>query len=144
VNPNGSVTADGIEQTLVDTLASGTHYTLQTDFAYRKDCCSTPDFALELLAGNTVLATFVGTSANFDNTSYKTATLTFDAAADNAHLGQALGIRLRSNTSQQGDTQFTFDNVRLDATISSVPLPAPALLFGSALGGLSLLRRRRS
>ena len=48
----------GIQQILSDTLASGGHYLLQADFAYRKDCCGAPAFALELLAGDTVLATF--------------------------------------------------------------------------------------
>jgi hypothetical protein len=131
----------GIQQTLVDTLALGS-YTLQADFAYRKDCCRTPDFALELLAGGNVLATFTGTSAAFDNLNFKTATVNFEATPGSANLGQALGIRIRSAGFTVQGIQFNFDNVRLNVTPAPVPLPLPALLLGSALTGLGAFRRR--
>ena len=130
----------GVQQNLRDTLASGRHYLLQADFAYRKDCCGAPAFALELLAGDTVRATFSGTHNEFDNLSFKTASLSFDTPVGSALIGQALGIRIRDD--RAGGGQFDFDNVRLTETINAVPLPLPVVLLGSALAGMFAVRRR--
>ncbi len=138
INPLSS--GGGIQQVLGGTLAGGSHYLLQADFAYRKDCCGTPAFALELLAGDTVLATFVGTNSAFDSVSFKTAALDFDAPTGSALVGQALGIRIRGEG--VGGGQFDFDNVRLTESVSAVPLPLPVALLGSALAGLVAVRRR--
>lgn len=131
----------GIQQTLSDTLKSGGQYLLQADFAYRKDCCSKPAFALELLAGDTVLATFTGNQNDFDNVNFKTAALSFETPVGSALIGQALGIRI-SSAGLAGGGQFDFDNVRLTENISAIPLPLPAVLLGSALVGLIAVRRR--
>ena len=38
---------------------------------------------------------------------------------------------------------FKFDNITLEATVSSVPVPAAVWLFFSALGGLGVMRRKQ-
>ncbi len=139
INPSAS--GPGIQQTLSDTLEGGGHYLLQADFAYRKDCCSKPAFALELLAGDTVLATFIGTQNDFDNVSFKTAALSFETPLGSALIGQALGIRISAGPGLSL-AQIAFDNVRLTENISAIPLPLPAVLMGSALVGLMAVRRR--
>lgn len=141
INPSSN--GGGIQQTLSDTLESGSNYLLQAHFAYRKDCpalCGTPAFALELLAGDAVLATFIGTNSTFDNQTFKIAALSFDTPEGSPLVGQALTIRIRGEG--VGSGQFDFDNVTLTKNVSAVPLPLPAVLLGSALAGLVAVRRR--
>lgn len=129
----------GFSQTLADTVKAGS-YSLKTDFAFRKDCCSPGSFTLDLLAGPTLLGSFQGSTSNgFSNTAFKTAAVDVVVADAAASIGQALVIRISGASSQ-----IDFDNVRLDFAPTAVPLPASALLLLPALVSVAGLARRRS
>ena len=49
-----------------------------------------------------------------------------------------------SNSAGDLDNGLIFTNVTIDSTVSAVPVPGAVWLFGSALVGLSVLRRKRS
>jgi hypothetical protein len=71
------------------------------------------------------------------NNGWVTSTVNYTALAGNAHLGQALTIRLTSN-----GTQVNFDNVRLD--VSPVPEPETYALMLAGLGLVGFAARRRT
>jgi hypothetical protein len=132
-----------ISQVLSTSLAVDTVYTLSVDIGRRGDTAF-PGYTVELLAGNSVLASGDYHLGVPDPNKFGTATLTYTALQGDANLGQALGIRLSSL-----GWQTNFDNVRLDATpiaanqVTHTPVPAALPLLASALAGLGLLRRRR-
>ena len=49
-----------------------------------------------------------------------------------------------SNSAGDPDNGLTFTNVLIESTVSPIPVPAAAWLFGSALIGLSVVRRKRA
>jgi hypothetical protein len=138
---NGSKASPAIlSQGLSAQVAASTRYTLTVDVGWRSDVASSnptfPGFSVELLAGASVLASAAGTEAPTPG-QFSPFTLVYDVLTDNLLIGEALGIRLVSY-----GPQVNFDNVALDA--SPVPVPAPLVLLGSALGlATTLFGRRR-
>jgi hypothetical protein len=142
-------------QQLADSIAANTAYSLKIDVGQRLDVPML-DFNVELLAGNTVLASATKNNLSSPLTAgqFEQLTLNYNAPSNltSSLLGQKLGILLSST-----GPQTNFDNVRLDAYIipttggnpdpsggTSVPEPSPTLgLLGFAiLSSSSLLRRQ--
>jgi hypothetical protein len=138
---NGSASAPGtLTQTLPVPVTVNTRYTLMVDVGWRSDVATAyptfPGFTVELLAGSSVLASETSTQAPPAG-QLMPFTLVYDVLPGNPLVGEALGIRLGTS-----GIQVNFDNVALDA--SPVPLPAPLVLLGSAIGlATSLFGRRR-
>ncbi|GAA6620979.1 hypothetical protein [Scytonema sp. NUACC26] len=109
----------GFSQTLDTVLAANTQYTLQVDVGNAAgsfddiDLTGFPGYRVELLAGDTVLASEQNNIFIQDGT-FETSTVTFTATSDNLYLGQNLGIRL-VNILQGTGVEVDFDNVRLSA-----------------------------
>ena len=121
-------------------VTADTRYTLTVDIGWRMDVPPLfppfPGFTVELLAGTSVLASQPSMQAPTPG-QFLLYTLVYDVLPGNPLIGEALGIRLGAN-----GVQVNFDNVALDA--SPVPLPAPLVLLGSAIGlATSLFGRRR-
>ena len=128
-----------IEQTTAETLQAGYTYTLSASVGARND---TTAFTfgggkIELLAGTNVIAT-ASTATTQTLGTWVLAQLVFTATGANPYLGQQLSIRL--SKVNPGTTHTSFDNV----TLTAVPLPVAAWLFGSALLGLGWARCSRS
>lgn len=122
-----------LSQVLGDYLAEGTAYTLLVEIGNRMDTAGFPGYAVQLWAGDSLLAEDVSMFAA--EGVFDTSIVEFDAYAGDPRLGLPLEIRLFS----LGGPQVNFDNVRLDAT----PIPAPAALGLLALAAARRSRRRR-
>ncbi len=137
---NGGV----ISQALDVTLSSTGTYTLTVYVGRRNDFWPTPAFPnFPYLIGLFTGASFDGTNVLVSNYepvnqgNWKAVTLTFTPQSGDP-IGQQLGIFLYS-----AGTQVDFDKVSLTRSYEGVPIPASALLLGSGLAGLGLLRMRR-
>jgi hypothetical protein len=147
----------GVEQTLTDTLAAETLYTLAVEVGDIASCAGLvppyqsffvldgfPGFRVQLLAGGALIAEENRPLA-LEEGEFGTATLAFATDAAPAQLGQPLAIRLvnRSLPDVPGvdGLEVDFDDVRLDAT----PLPEPAALpvLTLSLAALRCATRRR-
>ena len=113
----------------VGTVVFGETYTLSVDLLHRNDAALAG--SIEFILGGIELGAVTGPDPGPGNWGTFVATYTPTLADD----GKTLTIALFS-----GGIQGDFDNVRLDAT----PEPGTLILFGSALTGLGLLRRRQS
>jgi hapalindole H/12-epi-hapalindole U/12-epi-fischerindole U synthase len=131
----------GLRQTLGITLQPNTAYTLTVDvgnFAPQPgpfEFTGFPGYRVDLLAGNTLLASDNNTLAPGEGR-FLTTNVVFDAPANHAALGQSVVIRL-VNLNGPG-TEVNFDNVRMDAS----PVPEPVGMVALAGGVLLLVRRR--
>lgn len=108
-----------LSQTLTDVLAANTTYTLQVDVGDQLEYANFqmegfPGYRIELLAGDTVLATDLD-SLSIEEGSFQTTTLTYTSPSDAPNLGSSLEIRL-TNLLQGPGFEVDFDNVRLDAS----------------------------
>lgn len=146
----------GIEQTLTETLAANTRYTLEVDVINIAsgtarsgdffDLAGFPGYRVELRAGDALLAADLNTlAAGLDDGEVGTSVVSFTSGASPANLGQALTIRLVNlnvvDPAHPGaDLEVDFDNVRLGGT--PVPLPGAAPLLLSACVLVSRRRRR--
>lgn len=148
----------GFEQTLVDTLALNTDYSLSVEVGNIASGFATngtffnldefPGYRVDLLAGGVVIASDLN-SLNIPEAEFATATVNFSTGDFHALEGQSLGIRLTNlNVIPNGFTQETspdlevdFDDVRLFAT-ASVPEPNTLGLLGLA-SCIGFFRRRR-
>lgn len=87
-------------------------------------------------AGSGILAVIANPSANWT---------TYNYSANAGAFGG--GITLQFNSTCGADANcfadFTIDNVSISADVSSVPVPAAAWLFGSALLGLGGIARKK-
>ncbi len=90
-----------------------------------------PGYRLELLAGNTVIATDNNTLVIGEG-EFATATVSYSSSKDDIYLGESLGIRLinsnlDNNSGLDGGNgvEINFDNVQL--TVTSVPEPTSIL-----------------
>lgn len=133
-----------ISQTVGVTAQAGQTYSLVVALGRRADGFSSP-MSIELLFGNAVVATGIGTLPTGGNWSDFTATY----AAQASDAGQSITIRLAATT-EQG----LFDNVRLSFAPTSVtppgggggnnevPEPSAVMLTGLGLAGLVAVRQR--
>ncbi|WP_053075789.1 PEP-CTERM sorting domain-containing protein [Crocosphaera watsonii] len=127
-----AISSGDISQELAVTLQANTKYTLGV-FVGRRNNVSFSGYNIELLAGNTVLAS---------NNSITPAPGTFTkenvyyTSSDNDPLiGQSLGIRLSSD-----GIQTNFDNVTLEAT--AVPEPLTILGAVTAISFRTIFKRK--
>ena len=157
---NFGATEFGIEQTLSDTLAANTQYTLTVEVGnigsgtsnngagdpYNLD--GFPGYRIELLADGVVLDED-DNSLVIPEREFATATIPFSTGLSHTQLGQSLGIRLISlNSGNPSDAlpatidanEVNFDNVRLTAT--AIPEPRVYGILSGTLALLLALRRR--
>lgn len=120
-----------ISQTLGSKLDFGT-YTLSVNVGDRLDTAA-PNYSISLLDGTNVLASITQADFATIDDGWITATLTYSSTTSDPT--QFLSIVL----AKTGGDQVNFDNVRLD----HVPEPASLALFGLALAGLAVARRRK-
>lgn len=152
----------GLRQTLSETLAANTRYTLSvevgniesgpTESGQFFDLRGFPGYRIELWAGTTLLDSDTeGTDSPIGEGVFETRTLSFTTGATHAALGDNLEIRLFNLNLDPGlpddggpalDLEVDFDDVSLDATI--VPLPAAAWLLFPPLAVIAGRRRRGS
>jgi hypothetical protein len=144
--PSGNIVW-GESQTLADVLSPNTTYTLSVDIINPQDSNPPTGFALtgfagyavQLLAGNTILAQDINNNPPADAQS-TTSTISYAAPATGNFIGQPLQIRL-IDLNQAAGRDVDFDNVRLEAT----PVPEPSAILGILLvGGIGFgLKRSR-
>lgn len=122
----------GMTQTLPDTLQANTEYTLQVEVGNPASdfFAGFPGYAVQLLAGDTILAeddsTLAIAEGEFETVTISGATTTFEP-----NLGQPLQIRLL-NTLETTGLEVNFDDVRLSAnslSLQSVPESSSILSF---------------
>jgi hypothetical protein len=135
--PNGNQVAwsngGTISQTLTATLQTNTKYTLGVHVGRRQNVAFA-GYNIELLAGNTVLASDNSVTPAAGSFGYVTVDYTSGISVT---PGQALQIRLTSN-----GIQTNFDNITLDA--ASIPEPSAILgLLGFGLLGIASKLRQK-
>ena len=136
--PNGNQIAwsngGTISQTLSATLQANTRYTLGAYVGRRVSNAAFAGYNIELLAGNTVLASNNSVTPAAGSFGYVTVDYTSGISVT---PGQALQIRLTSN-----GVQTNFDNITLDA--ASIPEPSAILgLLGFGLLGIASKLRQK-
>jgi hypothetical protein len=161
-NGSGGGGEYGLVQTLSDTLAANTLYTLRVlvgNIASGVSVDTTyfnldgfPGYRIDLLAGSTVLASDNNSLAgSIPEGEFRESTVSY-LSGGSVTPGQALGIRLVNlNVVDAGfptaDWEVDFDNVRLDAVSASVPEPRQwvvsllAILF---VGRVVWIRRKKA
>lgn len=139
----------GLAQTLSETLALNTIYTLTLDVGNiandpnpphnQFDFAGFPGYSIELLAGTTVIASESNAVTPGEGLfEERTIAVTTNAAQHTGLVGQSLTIRLMNLNAAPG-VEVNFDDVRLDATI--IPEPSLGML---AFVATALLAWRRS
>ncbi|MGB5594946.1 MAG: hypothetical protein WBM32_02320 [Crocosphaera sp.] len=104
-----------------------------------------PGYKLELLAGNTVIATDNNTVVAGEG-EFATATVSYSSLNDDSYLGELLGIRLinsnlDNNSGLDGGNgvEVNFDNVQLTAT----SVPEPTSILGYIMLGIGVFFQKR-
>ena len=127
----------GINQVLATTLRAEAEYVLSVKvgnpFGFNHSL--TANWRVELLAGGVLLQSATGPSP-VDDTSFTTATLTYNSGVAPAQLGQALEIRLLA-LDFPSTKQVDFDDVRLTVALAN-PVAVPGGPYFVALSGGSL------
>lgn len=159
-NGSGGGGEYGLVQTLSDTLAANTLYTLRVlvgNIASGVSVDTTPfnldgfpGYRIDLLAGSTVLASDNNSLAgSIPEGEFRESTVSY-LSGGSVTPGQALGIRLVNlNVVDAGfpaaDWEVDFDNVRLDALSASVPEPRQwmASLLAVVLAGRVVWQRQK-
>jgi hypothetical protein len=121
----GNTTTGSISQSLAALLAANTTYTLMVDVGVRLDFPSS-SYLIELIANGVTLAS--DSSLNPAAGTFLTDTISYSSDSNPAQLGQNLEIRL-SSTSPNGG-QVDYDDVRLSASLNSVPEPSSLSVVG--------------
>lgn len=99
-----------------------------------------PGFAVQLRAGGEILAETTG-PAPLDG-SFQLITLDYHASAANPSIGQELEIWFIESAFDKSSEAY-FDNVILDAVVSTVPEPETYAMLLAGLGLLGFMARRR-
>ncbi len=141
-----AVTGQGIQQTLVDTFAANTDYSLTFALGSRVGSTAfTAELDVRLLAGSTVIATDTFRNTAFNGT-FADFSLNYTATAgDSALAGQALTIQFLENESVFSG-EVDIDNIRMSSTPSASAVPEPstyAAIFGVLALGAAAYRRRQ-
>jgi hypothetical protein len=144
----GSMFEGSLAQTLGESVQANTRYSLSVDVGRRGDGYDLSDFAVELLAGETVLGSGSFTNSDVLPGQFQTLKVDYDALAA---LAGPLTIRFRTffNPAQGAIyRQVDFDNVRVETTalaVAAVPEPATWAMMLAGFGGVgAVLRRRRT
>jgi hypothetical protein len=128
-----------ISQTLSATLQANTKYTLGA-YVGNRLILNFPGYDIQLLAGTTVLASS-GSSVTPTDGTFAPVTVSYTSGSSGSLLGQALQIRLTSQTGTNAQTNF--DLITLDAS----PIPEPSAILGllgfGLLGIGSTLKQKR-
>lgn len=151
----------GMEQTLAETLAANTTYTLEVEIGNIDSATAVsgqffelsgfPGYRVELLAGGQVLAQDANSLAgSIPDGEFGTSTIVFASGASHPQLGQPLAIRLVNlnvvdPSFPASDLEVDFDDIRLDATGApppAVPLAAWPIALGLLGAGAWHLARR--
>ncbi len=129
--------APTISQILSTALTANTTYTLLVDIGRRLDNPAI-NYSVQLLAGGTLLAE--ENSLSFNAGQFKTSNVTHVTSANPTQLGQQLEIRLV----KFAGGQVNFDNVRLDASTTTVPEPGSFFLLALGFFMAGSLRSSRT
>ncbi len=139
-------TSEGsLTQTLTESLAANTNYTLTVAVGNRNVPELFAGYRIELLAGGVSVAIESNATAPSAVGTFADVTLNFVTAGTHSQLGQTLGIRL-TGPSSVSNTRVEYDNVRLTATGATVPEPSTAIAMGllGIVGFTGRRGRRRS
>lgn len=136
----------GFTQTLASTLTVDTIYNLNVEVGDPVDyddfgLTGFPGYAVQLLAGGTVLAEDNNTLRLTEGT-FATSTVSYTSSVNSQNLGQPLEVRLLNlNLAQGSGREVDFDNVRLAAN----PVPEPSSILGIlAATSISYAMKRKS
>lgn len=140
-------TTSTISQVLSTKLSLNTLYTLQVEVGKSNGTDPTAPYRVQLWAGGVLLSEDNNSLTLDRHTTFQTSTVTYSALSNDSQLDSFLEIRFIvecDSSRPYGD--YSFDNVRLDATPSAVPTPSSfiALLGMGAMGLVAVARRRRN
>lgn len=130
VNPGAA-----LRQTLTTDLVSNAKYTLTFSVGHRADFAFPGTYAVQLLAGSTVLATVTNPVSPVAG-SFLQASLTFTSLPVSApHAGQPLAINILVGGAASSGLQANFDNFSLSAisNVAFVPEPGSLALLGTGV-----------
>jgi hypothetical protein len=124
-------------QVLDRTFQANDSFELKVDIGWRNDVPWIHEYAIEILAGNTVLASFSDQSILVQG-GWATAVASYNYSSSDSYL---LGEQLKLKLEKKNTGQINFDNVRLGLT--SVPEPTSALgIWCISAFGLVHFRKR--
>jgi hypothetical protein len=124
-------------QVLDRTFQANDSFELKVDIGWRTDVPWIHEYSIEIMAGNTVLASFSDQSILVQG-GWATAVASYRYSSSNSNL---LGEQLKLKLEKKNTGQINFDNVRLELT--SVPEPSVLLwTWSAATIGLVRFRKR--
>ena len=144
IGGGGGPSRGALSQVLGEGVAANSRYTLSVDVGRRPDV-ALENFAVQLLSGQTLLASGTYTDADIAPGQFRTLSLTYDSTAA---LTTPLMIRFLALGTSSDYRQVNFDNVKLDYfTQQTGAVPEPAtwamMIMGAGMTG-AVLRRRKT